>query len=481
MNDDILQVIALFLIRHIDSRYNCCYCKLLLRNACQTSCGCFVCVVCRSNLFIDLPAGDQTIQCPGKTEDCVPLTPDSIRIDNAKRREVLQTKIQCPFSNGKCTLMIIVSTLPQHYNECQFAQTKCPLCQESVSKEALLTHQRNDCLEGKATCPHCNVSLLRRELNEIHLNKRAPQCPNFTFLCAFCGEGPFNNQTIQQHGEVCNNWLSPCSFHEVGCQFSCRRTDMAQHEQEECASHIQFMADYYLKNNSKIIELKPKLANLKEQMKDTALEESYLKLVEVIERLNTRESSDIHLTNSSSSSIATSLRQHEENIENITNNLEFIRAIQWVKGYFVWKVDNFSRKRTEARDGSVGYIDSPSFYSPQIPSYRLRLRIYPNGREISSEPFLSIYFQFLPGEYDLILDWPFSGRILLEIVNPRDRNQNKKEYMRSDPSSPCFQKPTDNAGSQSAGNPRFISLHDLESNFLVNDTVYIACQVTDIR
>lgn len=48
--------------------------------------------------------------------------------------------------------------------------------------------------------------------------------------------------------------------------------------------------------------------------------------------------------------------------------------------------------------------------------YKMRIFLYLNGDEESSNSFISLYWQLLPHEYDVILNWPFSARLSFTLL-----------------------------------------------------------------
>ena len=63
---------------------------------------------------------------------------------------------------------------------------------------------------------------------------------------------------------------------------------------------------------------------------------------------------------------------------------------------------------------------SPPFYSHPH-GYKLCIRVYANGRHSAKETHISVYAYLMKGEYnDSVLDWPFEGDIIVELINWRE-------------------------------------------------------------
>ena len=46
--------------------------------------------------------------------------------------------------------------------------------------------------------------------------------------------------------------------------------------------------------------------------------------------------------------------------------------------------------------------------------------MYANGHQIAKETHISVYAYLMKGEYDSVLDWPFEGDIIMELINWRE-------------------------------------------------------------
>ena len=65
---------------------------------------------------------------------------------------------------------------------------------------------------------------------------------------------------------------------------------------------------------------------------------------------------------------------------------------------------------------------SPPFYSHPH-GYKLCIKVYANGHHSAKETHVSVYALLIKGEYDSVLDWPFQGDIIVELINwKEDKN-----------------------------------------------------------
>jgi hypothetical protein len=108
-------------------------------------------------------------------------------------------------------------------------------------------------------------------------------------------------------------------------------------------------------------------------------------------------------------------------------------------------------------------------------------RIYPNGDGMGKNTHVSIFFAIMKGEYDPILDWPFSRRIIFTVPDQNGGNPIKDSF-RTDPNSSSFKCPTTDMNIAS-GCPLFLPLTRLQGNngFVKNDVMYIKTKVEEIH
>ena len=99
------------------------------------------------------------------------------------------------------------------------------------------------------------------------------------------------------------------------------------------------------------------------------------------------------------------------------------------------------------------FYSSP-FYTHQH-GYRLCLAVYANGYDSGKDTHVSVYLTLMAGEYDDQLEWPFVGKIGIEILNwSEDKRHHRKTL--SVVSSFCFIKVTEGRFGQRKGYRQFI-------------------------
>ena len=101
-----------------------------------------------------------------------------------------------------------------------------------------------------------------------------------------------------------------------------------------------------------------------------------------------------------------------------------------------------------------------------------------NGDGQARRTHLSLFFVLLRGEYDAILDWPFSYKVTFCLFNQQDK-RHLIDSFRPDPKSNSFQRPR-TAMNIASGIPRFCpltSIHQANSPYVRDDCMFIRCMI----
>ena len=139
----------------------------------------------------------------------------------------------------------------------------------------------------------------------------------------------------------------------------------------------------------------------------------------------------------------------------------------------VQKMNNFL-KETNTPWYSPGFYTSPG-------GYKMSLCVYPNGNGTGKGTHLSCFTCLMPGEYNDTLEWPFRGKVTVELLNQlEDANHYEKTiiYSKNVPTS-SSQVPDGESYSMGLGQPQFISHAILTANhqYLINGTLYFRVTV----
>ena len=144
-------------------------------------------------------------------------------------------------------------------------------------------------------------------------------------------------------------------------------------------------------------------------------------------------------------------------------------------GSMIWKIPQFSERKADAVNGKYTSIFSLPFYSGRY-GYKMCLRLYIMGDGIGKGTHLSLFFVVMRGEFDTILQWPFTHKVTFKLLNQAG-GRGIVDTFQPDPMSSSFRKPKSDMN-VSSGCPRFVSHAELErGGFIVDDTIFIKCMI----
>ena len=144
-------------------------------------------------------------------------------------------------------------------------------------------------------------------------------------------------------------------------------------------------------------------------------------------------------------------------------------------GSMIWKIPQFSQRKADAQNGKYTSIFSLPFYTGRY-GYKMCLRLYIMGDGIGKGTHLSLFFVVMRGEFDNILQWPFTHKVTFKLINQAG-GRDIVDTFQPDPMSSSFRKPKSDMNIAS-GCPRFVSHTELErGGFVVDDTIFIKCTI----
>ena len=144
-------------------------------------------------------------------------------------------------------------------------------------------------------------------------------------------------------------------------------------------------------------------------------------------------------------------------------------------GSMIWKIPQFSQRKADAENGKYTSIFSLPFYTGRY-GFKMCLRLYIMGDGIGKGTHLSLFFVVMRGEFDNILQWPFTHKVTFKLINQAG-GRDIVDTFRPDPMSSSFRKPKSDMNIAS-GCPRFVSHTELErGGFIVDDTIFIKCMI----
>ena len=145
-------------------------------------------------------------------------------------------------------------------------------------------------------------------------------------------------------------------------------------------------------------------------------------------------------------------------------------------GVLLWRIDNFSKRKTDAISGRQQSFYSPCFYTSRH-GYKMCVRIYLNGDGMGRGTHISVFFTVMRGRFDALLRWPFRQKVTIMLLD-QDNVEHVIDAFRPDPNSASFQKPRREMNIAS-GCPLFCSLAELNKHAYVRDDVMFMKIIVD--
>ena len=108
-------------------------------------------------------------------------------------------------------------------------------------------------------------------------------------------------------------------------------------------------------------------------------------------------------------------------------------------GSMIWKIPQFGQRKADAQNGKYTSIFSLPFYSGRY-GYKMCLRLYIMGDGIGKGTHLSLFFVVMRGEFDNILQWPFTHKVTFKLINQAG-GRDIVDIFQPDPMSSSFRKP----------------------------------------
>ncbi|NP_001161672.1 TRAF-like protein [Saccoglossus kowalevskii] len=441
-------------------KYVCPLCRLPMRDPVQiTTCEHRFCDIC-----LQAYLSEGIFQCP---EDKIPLDYAKIYPDDDMTDEIVALTIRCSYYKDGCKWIDQLENLKSHLESCKYNQVECPNnCTAVITRKLLKHHLSNECPRRTVVCEHCGadftgvmmeghrgscqfqqvqcenkcgVKLQRRYLSSHTLN----ECPKRMLSCKYCHKDVIFD-TLQTH-------LHHCLKYPVTCPNRCdperlARGDLEKHLKENCPSSTincpfqgqgckykspRFALEQHLENNSR---------------------EHLLMMCMVAKR-------------------------QEEEILSLRAELDTMTGN--TDGTLLWKIDNYSSLFAKAKKETTELCSKPFFTSKY--GYKLGLTAFLNGNGSGEGTHFSLYIKILPGEYDTLLQWPFTHPVeftLLDQTDDAKKRRHIKESFTADASWKNFHRPSKQNITLGYGYPTLISHEELNlRNYIRDDTIFIKVKV----
>lgn len=148
-------------------------------------------------------------------------------------------------------------------------------------------------------------------------------------------------------------------------------------------------------------------------------------------------------------------------------------------GKLIWKISDVSAAMERAINEEEVALFSETIYTGSY-GYKLRVIAYLNGIASGKGTHFSLYVTLEKGEFDALLDWPFTQKVFLSLLdqnNTSSKKVHRTEELVGDRKSTSFLRPRNDAN-PGWGFPKFILLDKLNSGtFIRDDCIFIQVNV----
>ena len=313
---------------------------------------------------------------------------------------------------------------------CPYVQLECIHCKEKCERRVILDHEQNSCLQRPFRCTCCDeYESTFEDVTTTHTSV----CPDLLLPCPNdCGESLKRKEIDNHRATNCPLEVIKCSFSYAGCKEECPRRDMPTHISESLAVHMSLQA---INHQQQLEKLESHIQKLENQVQDIQKE-------------------------------VTSLKSQSDK-----EDLSFVRAhLQIMPVNLV--MNGYELKKTSGKS----WTSMPFFTHPR--GYKMCLRVDANGTDGGVGTHVSVFLYLMSGEYDNELEWPFQGRISIQLLNqeePRRHYEMRLNFAEA-PAESTRRVTDSDKNSTGWGLPRFITHSVLnvvpKLKYLKNDSLF---------
>lgn len=126
-------------------------------------------------------------------------------------------------------------------------------------------------------------------------------------------------------------------------------------------------------------------------------------------------------------------------------------------------------------------ITEPFYTTRQ--GYKMTLDVYPNGCDIDKGSYVSVFFSLMKGDNDNMLAFPFTGNVIVQLLNWSEDNDHVECIIQFDESTPLAnrQRVTDKEANGGWGTSRFLPSHLIVGKYLLKDMTCFRVLFEDIQ
>ena len=384
--------------------------------------------------------------------------------DRFVRREIQGLEVKCKYLSEGCTWEGTYGDLASHLNTCKYALQGMKLCplqplgcsnKSSMNDKEMRQHLQESEYDHLTTLVNC-IQLLSEKVTKLHSrNLLRDNCVE--------ADGGYETMDVPGYERI------PVSYYDQLEKDGSAMTVKAKGTRgapESLPVKPLYRASLEVPNAVSTSQLREmmdrEMEDLREQFMSTTME-----------RLQSKDD-EIASLRTQITKLEKQIRSKSAELEDRDFRLSLIENSNH-DGTMIWKIPQFSQRKADAENGKYTSIFSLPFYTGRY-GYKMCLRLYIMGDGIGKGTHLSLFFVVMRGEFDNILQWPFTHKVTFKLINQAG-GRDIVDTFQPDPMSSSFRKPKSDMNIAS-GCPRFVSHTELErGGFIVDDTIFIKSMI----
>ena len=344
-------------------------------------------------------------------------------------RNIKSLHTTCDNSTNGCEWFGELGAIDKHLSDCGYVRLPCPNeCGDGdttcisddifhILRKDLEVHVSEECPRREYECPHCLDIGEYHEMTTTHLE----ECDYIEIPCPNegCYERVERRLIINHCTNSCEFEIVPCQYITIGCERLMIRKDIEEHENDD-QYHLQYTIDAVCEQKVTVRNVDCSVMELYELVDEKVSIKSYDPTIRVLqEKIEKQENVLAHLhsvVQSQSKKIFQLTSQLDER-ESKTLLCSKAPADTSFSQKFVFKFTNFSERKS-----SKEAVYTPPLYSSPG-GYKMCFKVIANGSASGKGSHVSVYAYLMRGENDNHLSWPFTGIVVIELLNQlEDRN-----------------------------------------------------------
>ena len=330
-----------------------------------TCCGHHICRQCGDKL----KQQDTTPHCPMCRHNESTMLPDKY----FERNVLNKLLIWCTMG---CCQEVELGQLNNHLPQCPCVHKDCPYGCGLQYQHQYLEEHKEKCPKRPFICSYCKY----QSTYEVTVNEHYPVCDKFPIICPNeCSRDEIERGMLQDHLNKCPFQMVECEFSHVGCQEKVRRCDLGLHLSDNGVHHSALSSKKIYESLQKMMEEKDRLL----QEKDRQLQEKEAQL-----------------------------QERDKKVDILVSEVHELRRL----------VDNIHDKLCVDVSFTMTEFKSKKQYEIHwfSPPYFTHFKGYKMGFSLKFSrtlTYITIYSYMMRGPYDDHLQWPFKGRVIIQLLN----------------------------------------------------------------